>query len=513
MAGDKIKPGKGRHAAPAPDKRGKKAKPARKHEAAPKDAAKPRATRRVAKVVACLVLACAVVYGAGVAVFSFVFMPNTTLDGADVSWRPASSTSSDYASRVSSFTTKVAGEGLSFTLSGSDIELAFNEHAYDRSTIGQQDPWLWPLTITQVHEIVSKDGVTFSEEKLSNCVTTKVEEFNKAAIEPENSTIAFDEKTQQYAVTKPVYGTAIDAEAFVAEIAAAIGELPEKIEPSEESLKRPELTEDSKELAKAAEDANRFLKAVIPLTLAGNDAGEVTREQISQWIVLADDLTASLDGDKLAAWVKTEIAGAYDTAGCERTYTRPDGKAVTVKGGSYGWITDESALIDTLTQAIENGSTDAVAIPTRQEAGAVPDSGKRDWPARYIDVDLSEQKVRMYGDDGSLAWEASCVTGNHADGNDTPCGVYQINRNKQRGQRLQGPKDPETGEYKWDSWVDYWMPFIGNTYGLHDASWRGAFGGKTYLTNGSHGCINLPPAKAQTLYDLCQVGDVVVVHY
>jgi lipoprotein-anchoring transpeptidase ErfK/SrfK len=30
---------------------------------------------------------------------------------------------------------------------------------------------------------------------------------------------------------------------------------------------------------------------------------------------------------------------------------------------------------------------------------------------------------------------------------------------------------------------------------------------------GSHGCINLPVDNAASLYDLCSVGDVVVVHY
>ena len=51
-----------------------------------------------------------------------------------------------------------------------------------------------------------------------------------------------------------------------------------------------------------------------------------------------------------------------------------------------------------------------------------------------------------------------------------------------------------------------------NLMGFHNAPWRSAFGGDIYLTNGSHGCINLSYEKADELYSLCNVGDVVIIH-
>ena len=45
------------------------------------------------------------------------------------------------------------------------------------------------------------------------------------------------------------------------------------------------------------------------------------------------------------------------------------------------------------------------------------------------------------------------------------------------------------------------MPFNGGI-GLHDASWRGSFGGTIYKNGGSHGCINLPYSKAQAIYNI-----------
>ncbi len=70
------------------------------------------------------------------------------------------------------------------------------------------------------------------------------------------------------------------------------------------------------------------------------------------------------------------------------------------------------------------------------------------------------------------------------------------------------------GTPEYESKVSYWMPFKGNSVGLHDATWQSAFGGQRYAQGfGSHGCINLPLSAAEALYGMIEPGDVVVVHY
>ena len=56
------------------------------------------------------------------------------------------------------------------------------------------------------------------------------------------------------------------------------------------------------------------------------------------------------------------------------------------------------------------------------------------------------------------------------------------------------------------------MPFNRNI-GMHDANWRGSFGGNIYKTNGSHGCINLPPSKAKTIYKTIEKGTAVICYH
>ena len=118
----------------------------------------------------------------------------------------------------------------------------------------------------------------------------------------------------------------------------------------------------------------------------------------------------------------------------------------------------------------------------------------------YIDIDKTNQKL-TYFENGAAKYITDIVTGNVKAGNSTPSGVYQI-QYKQLNRTLKGPD--------YESFVRYWMRFVGNV-GIHDASWRSSFGGSIYLTNGSHGCVNVPPVMMPYLYESCPEGTVVVV--
>ena len=87
----------------------------------------------------------------------------------------------------------------------------------------------------------------------------------------------------------------------------------------------------------------------------------------------------------------------------------------------------------------------------------------------------------------------------------TPFGSYYI-RNKATNVHLLGPEDDP-----YDSFVYYWMAFIGSSYGIHDATWRSSFGGNIYKYNPSHGCVNVPYDVAETLFYRVEIGTPVYV--
>lgn len=113
----------------------------------------------------------------------------------------------------------------------------------------------------------------------------------------------------------------------------------------------------------------------------------------------------------------------------------------------------------------------------------------------YVELDLSRQRVWMYVD-GKCILDTPCVTGNVAGGYATPPGIFYLTY-KTTDTNLEG-YNSDGSEYS--SHVNFWMPFNGGI-GFHDADWRSYFGGNIYMTNGSHGCVNLPYSAARTLYN------------
>ena len=113
----------------------------------------------------------------------------------------------------------------------------------------------------------------------------------------------------------------------------------------------------------------------------------------------------------------------------------------------------------------------------------------------YVELDLSRQRVWMYVN-GKCILDTPCVTGNVAGGYATPPGIFYLTY-KTTDTNLEG-YNSDGSEYS--SHVNFWMPFNGGI-GFHDADWRSYFGGNIYMTNGSHGCVNLPYSAARTLYN------------
>lgn len=126
-----------------------------------------------------------------------------------------------------------------------------------------------------------------------------------------------------------------------------------------------------------------------------------------------------------------------------------------------------------------------------------------DASEKLVVVDISEQRLWAFEDEENVM-ESPVVTGTKSR-HDTQLGMYSVILKKQ-DYTMRG----SYGEVQ----VDYWMRF-NDAYaqGLHDASWRGGdtFGGETYVTNGSHGCVNLPSEFTAELYDFVVVGTPVVV--
>ena len=118
---------------------------------------------------------------------------------------------------------------------------------------------------------------------------------------------------------------------------------------------------------------------------------------------------------------------------------------------------------------------------------------------KTVVVDISSQSLKLYHNNNVLL-STKVVTGK--DSTPTDEGLYSI-YSKETDRYLVGDG------YK--SYVNYWMPYNLDE-GLHDATWRDAFGGDIYHDNGSHGCVNMDLDDVEVLYNNVEVGTKVLVH-
>ncbi len=461
-------------------------------------------------VLAIVVVVAVLVYAAGVVVFTERFFPNTVVGKVDVSMKTSEEAQQLLEASVEDYTLSVKGQGFSLELTSEDAGLALGEQVVE-SMMSHVDPWRWPFEVFRSHDETASLLATYTQSGIDEKVRAAIDEFNAQVKAPQDAYATFDEAEGRFVVVPEEAGTTLSADAVIALAEEALVSLQTSVEVTSDQLEQPSVLSTDSRLLQAVDTANGFLLTDVDFTLSDTVVASLDASTVWEWVVFGEDLSVTLDKEALSAWVD-EVADSCTTYQTTRSYTRADGKQITVSGGSYGWSIDTDGFVTAVCEAVEAGQTESVEIPCTRTAGVFNGIGERDWGSRYVDVDLSEQHARFYDESGDLIWESDIVSGAIQDDGSslTPTGVYAVT-GKQSPCVLRGSNSDGT---TYESNVSYWMPFVGNSIGLHDATWQSSFGGTRWKDGaGSHGCVNLPLSSAAELYDLIKVGDTVVVHW
>jgi len=224
---------------------------------------------------------------------------------------------------------------------------------------------------------------------------------------------------------------------------------------------------------------------------------EIPAETIRSFITVeAGVFQASVNEEAVAAYAE-ELAVQYNSEATTGPFPATDGEVMDMVVTYNACQVDTEALVENISTRMLFG------MSGERQAPYLP-GGVKGMPfdGTYVEVDLTKQHLWFYKD-GKLLTDSDLVSGNVAAYHHTPTGVFQI-YSRVYGTDLVG------ADYR--SYVNFWMPFVGG-YGLHDASWRSEFGGDIYLTNGSHGCVNLPYQVAKTIINNSRSGETrVVIH-
>lgn len=482
-----------------------------------------RALKAVAGTVAGMAVVAGLAYGAGLYYFRDHFLPNTTVNGRNVSLMSEDEVAAQIGSTTDDYTSTVTAGDFSYTVKASDIDLRTDGSTAAADALAQVDLARWPLLALEGSSLSVHEGVSFDEQKLEDAVGSAVDAYNAQATQPQDASWSFDKDAGTFSVTPDVAGTVQDRDSVVKAAVEGVDSLSPDTSLGDSATTRASRTADDATLNAAVDKANQIASSSISLTYDGKVKAQVPRQRLAQWVSIGDDLSVNVDKGAIATYVANTVAPAVNTEDDDNTYTVSKASltselASTAEEGSGGTLEVPVTTKAKPKQAEKAKKASGSGDDASGSDGSVSASGTGKGSSRasslgsYIDVDLGSQRATYYDAGGSVLWQSNIVSGNVSEGRSTPTGTYQIN-DKETNQTLVGADEDGDGEPDYKSHVTYWMPFVGNSVGLHDATWRGTFGGSVYESSGSHGCVNLPYSKAAELYNMVPVGTTVYVHY
>lgn len=451
---------------------------------------------KIKRILLCSIIAIAAVYMGFALFFGSHFYINTFINGENYSASSADAVKKHILDISSRYSLTINGRGqLSDTITSDDIMLRIEFGGELDDIIKGQNMFLWPLSLFKKSEYAIDTMVTYDEGQLKKKIDALSFFKTENIRQPRNAYLS-GYTENGYQIIPEDKGTVPVREKIYSAVEEAVNMLAASVDLNEKDCyENAGITSDDKRLKSECEQKNRLTGTTITYKF-GDEAEVLDGSIIKDWLVM-NGSTVDIDEELVREYVNS-LSRKYDTWGRKREFTTTEGETITIAEGAYGWWMNRADETAELIAQIKSGQS-GERIPVYRAQAA--QYGEDDIGNTYVEIDLTSQHLWVYND-GELVEESDFVSGNVSNGNITPVGIYSITY-KERDATLRG-----TG---YASRVSYWMPFNGNV-GMHDASWRGAFGNDIYLTNGSHGCVNLPVKKAESIYSYVEKGEPVIVY-
>lgn len=339
----------------------------------------------------------------------------------------------------------------------------------------------------------SFNDFSYDEGKLTATLASKEELKTPYMAEKTNISYTFDSSSKRFKV-KEQDSYYLDFDEVFKRVSKAIQNKESKTS-VEDLYSMPDKNEELDKI-------NSLISAEITYTLPNGDELVLDAGTLHTWLVQNEEGMYIKDEEvwnqNIEQFIE-ELSLLVDDTGKKREF-KPTGKTekILLERGDYGYLLDKEEEANQLKTELQQQQ-----IIIREPCYLKKEVSKDNFGIgeSYVEIDLTRQKVWVYVD-GEIQIQTDCVTGCINKGHETPTGIYTLTY-KQEDRVLRGPG--------YASPVSYWMPFNGGI-GLHDATWRSSFGGDIYVSNGSHGCINLPLEAARKLYNIINYDMPIIVY-
>lgn len=437
------------------------------------------------------------------------FMIGTFVNGNDVSGQTVDEVEEDIRARVEDTysLTLTFRDGEQETITPEEIGYRYVSTGEVEEAMNNQNPLTWVLrNMGQTVEIDVPENHTFDEAKLAEVVKAMPEFQVENVVTPTNAYLNITDKNE-FEIVPETQGNAPIADAILPALNELVtnSEMEGNLNDIKGSYETPTVTADNPDLIYQRDNLNKFLSTKITYKLPKDATKTIDRGMLINWITRQDNGYYYLDDttihDNCAKFV-AEIAAQVDERHNSIPFPSTNSGTINLSCAEYGHVIDQPGETEALFKELKECRSEE-----KEPLYSLNKNVDSRFGGTYVEADLSNQHVYYY-ENGQLILDTPCVSGTKYDSSrHTVLGLYSIYY-KQRNRTLQGPM--VNGVPSYTSFVNFWMPFY-KGYGLHDASWRGSFGGTIYYSSGSHGCINLPYNAAATLYEHTEVGTPVIV--
>ena len=433
------------------------------------------------------------------AYFAGHFFPKTLVNGTAVGGMSQKAAVKVLQESANHYSLLMEGpEGKTELLEDPNLNVVITDGSALKTLLFSQNALLWPVGLFGTKTYDCGLTASYNEVALAADLAGIGMLDTDTMREPQNARLEKDENGNAQIIPEDE-GNTLDVGMAKAQIREAVGSAITHVDLTKSQV-LPTVRESDESLQQRLNQWNQYMKA------AGLTYRIITREEVIDRKTLAGFLVD--DGESISI-SEDEVIGLmavwrerYNTYRSPFRFVTFRKKEITIEPyGDYGYELNDEDMTKDIISRIKNGDHGTYDALWYHEAPYKENNGLGE---NYVEISIDEQRLWVWKD-GQVVVDTSVVTGWPVHGSTTYHGCYAIkskNRNVTLGEQdVQGYANP----------VDYWIPFNGGE-GMHDAPWRDYFGGKIWIENGSHGCVNVPVEVMGDVFDNVEVGEAVVIY-
>lgn len=164
-------------------------------------------SNRTGKIAAIVLGVLALIYVIGALAFTQVYMPNTSVNGADISLQPRADLRGNFEASWKDYALTVVGKDeKTDTIKASSID--YKETMPDFQ-MKEYSPWAWPVYAFAKKDYKVNTAITYDDEKLEKALASMHMVADKDITDPTPEMIAYEEG-KGYVITEAREGTRLD---------------------------------------------------------------------------------------------------------------------------------------------------------------------------------------------------------------------------------------------------------------------------------------------------------------